>query len=182
MKTIADHILDIVQNSAEAKATLIEIIVIEDKIKDFYNLEIKDNGCGMNEEILQKVINPFFTTRKTRRVGLGIPLLKQNVAAANGSFEILSEKGIGTLVKARFQLSHIDRPPVGDVWNSLYLLFVGCPEINIVYSHTTGRGTFMIGSAELRKMLDGISLQQASIKKAVVDLVKNNLEVIMASK
>lgn len=182
MKTISDHVLDIVQNSVAAKATLIEIVVTEDEPKDFYELDFKDNGCGMNEATLQQAANPFFTTRNTRRVGLGIPLLKHNATVANGKFEICSEEGKGTRVKAKFQLSHIDRPPVGDIWDSLYLIIVSNPEIRIIYNHRTPDGTFGLDSDRLMQILDGVPLKHGEIKRAVIDLVKNNLEEINASK
>lgn len=182
MKTISDHILDIVQNSAEARATLIEIIVIEDIKKDIYVLEFIDNGCGMNQETLEKVTSPFFTTRNTRRVGLGIPLLKQKTSGASGSFEIMSDEGNGTRVKAIFKLSDIDRPPLGDLWTTLYLIFVSYPEIRIIYRHSTAEGTFEADSVELGQVLSGVSLQTGEIKRAVIDLVRNNLEDLKASK
>lgn len=182
MKTISDHMLDIVQNALEANATLIDIIVIENKIKDFYRLIINDNGCGMNTETLQTAENPFFTTRTTRRVGLGIPLLKQNVTAANGSLKLRSKENRGTCIKADFQLSHLDRPPVGDIWNSLYLLFAGNPEIHFTYNHTTDVGSFTIDSFELKNVLNDLPLQQKDISKAVIELIRYNLEEINACK
>src|SRR6056297_3370699 len=103
MKTISEHVLDIVGNSVSAKATLIEIIIEEDKKNDFYSLIIKDNGCGMSAEVLKQATNPFFTSRTTRKVGLGLSLLKQNAENADGSFTIDSTPGEGTLVKAVFQ-------------------------------------------------------------------------------
>lgn len=182
MKTISDHVLDIAQNALEAKATLIDIIIIENKFDDIYMLSINDNGCGMNEKILQLAENPFFTTRTSRKVGLGIPLLKQNATASNGTFKLSSDEGKGTSIKAVFQLSNIDRPPTGDIWNSVFLLLVGNPEIHYKYTHTTDKGTFAIDSVELRTLLEGISLQQGDVRKAFIELIKNNLEDIKASK
>jgi signal transduction histidine kinase len=120
MKTISDHVLDIVRNSVRAKATLIEIVIEEDITNDLYSLIINDNGCGMNSEVLQKATNLFFTSRTTRKVGLGLSLLKQNVENANGSFAVTSEEGGGTKVIAVFQHSNIDRPPLGDIWDTWY--------------------------------------------------------------
>ncbi len=180
MKTISEHVLDIVQNSVRAKATLIEIIVAEDYINDFYALHFKDNGCGMDRNTVEQATNPFFTTRKTRRVGLGIPLLKQNAEASNGSLTIDSEVGRGTQVKAVFQLSHPDRPPVGDLWDTLYLIFLSNPDIRLVYQHQTPAGTFNLDSADIKLMLGEISLQRAEIKKAVIELIHNNLKEIKA--
>ncbi len=182
MKTISDHVLDIVQNSVRAKATLIEIIVEEDKKSNLYNLTINDNGCGMSREVLEQAVNPFFTSRTTRKVGLGLPLLKQNAEATGGSFKIYSEPGKGTEVKAVFQLGHLDRPPMGDIWNTWFLNLLSHPGIRWIYRHSTEVGFFEMDSAELLTMLEGVSLQQKEIKQAIVEMIKNNLDEIEASK
>ncbi len=182
MKTISDHVLDIVQNSVRANATVIEIIVVEDNIRDIYTLHINDNGCGMDKETVQKATNPFFTSRTTRKVGLGLPLLKHNALASKGRFVVESEPYKGTKVKAEFQLSHLDRPPVGDIGEAIYLLLVSNQGIQLVYNHRTPAGTFEMDSAELMVMLGEVSLQQADIKAAVIEMIKNNLEEIKASK
>jgi hypothetical protein len=182
MKTISDHVLDIVQNSVRAKATLIEIIVKEDKKSNLYNLTINDNGCGMSREILEQAANPFFTSRNTRKVGLGLSLLKQNAEAAGGSFKINSEPGQGTEVNAVFQLDHLDRPPMGDIWITWYLNLLSNQGIHWIYRHSTEEGFFEMDSAELLTMLEGVSLQQKEIKQAIIEMIKNNLNEIEASK
>lgn len=182
MKTLSEHILDIVQNSVSAKATLIEIIVEENKIEDLCSLIIRDNGCGMSSETLAKAINPFFTSRTTRKVGLGIPLLKQNAEAAGGSLSLESELNVGTVLKADFQLSNIDRTPLGDVWESLYLMFVSYREGNLVYRHKTEKGEFQISSDELKEALGDVSYQQKEIREGILELIKTNLQEIEATK
>lgn len=182
MKTISDHVLDIVQNSVRAKATLIEIIVNEERKNNLYTLEINDNGCGMSREVLEQAAQPFFTSRNTRKVGLGLPLLKQNAEAAGGSFQISSEPGKGTKVQAVFQLDHLDRPPLGDIWNSWFLTVLSNPEIGLVYLHKTPEGSFEIDSKEVVKMTEGISIQQKEVREAILEMIKNNLEDIKASK
>lgn len=176
MKTISEHVLDIVQNSVRAKATLIEIIVNENKENNLYTLVVKDNGCGMPEEILRQATNPFFTSRKTRKVGLGLSLLKQNAEGANGSFTIDSVPGEGTLVKAVFQKSHLDRPPLGDIWNTWYYTLLSNPEIRLIYKHCTGAGSFEIDSKEIFDMLEGVSLCQKEVREAVIEMIINNLK------
>ena len=176
MKTISDHIFDVAENSIRANATLIEIIVEEDKKNDICNLQFIDNGCGMDNETLKQATNPFFTSRKTRKVGLGLALLKQNAEVANGEFTIKSAPNRGTKVQARFQISHIDRQPMGDIWESYYLLLLSNRGINITYKHKTEKGMFEISSAEIFKMFDGISLQNTEIKKGITDYIKNNLK------
>ena len=178
MRTLSEHILDIVQNSIAAKATLIEIIVKEDKKNDLYTLIIKDNGCGMSEEILKKATNPFFTSRVTRKVGLGLALLKHNAEQANGSFELNSEIEKGTVVKADFQLSNVDKPPLGDIWNTYYLTILSHAHLDINYLHKTEKGEFRIQSSEIMEMLGNVSLKQKEIKDAIIELIKNNLKDI----
>lgn len=182
MKTIADHMLDIVQNSVRANATLIEIIFTEDKKNDLYAVKVTDNGCGMSREVLQQATNPFFTSRNTRKVGLGLSLLKHHAEAANGSIKLHSEPGKGTEMTAVFQLSHLDRPPLGDIWDVWYLILIGNPTIRLVYRHQTEQGIFTSDSEELKHVLGGVSLQQKEMKCAVIEWIKNNLEDIKASK
>jgi hypothetical protein len=182
MKTISEHVLDIVQNSVRAKATLIEIIVDEDKINDLYVLQIKDNGCGMNNEMLKMATNPFFTSRKTRKVGLGLSLLKQNAENTGGSFSVMSEEKKGTTVKAVFRHSNIDRPPLGDIWNTWYFTLLSNQNIRIIYRHQTIFGEMEIDSKEVFDMLDGVPLRQKEIKEAVIGLIINNLREIKVIK
>lgn len=175
MKTLSDHILDIIQNSIRANATLIEIIVEENKKSDLCILRIVDNGYGMNKEILEQATNPFFTTRKTRKVGLGISLLKQNAEMANGKFSIQSELNKGTEVEATFQYSNVDRPELGDVWNTFYLTMLSNENVEIIYEHITNKGSFKISSNEIRSNIEGISMQQPEIREAITDIIKNNI-------
>ena len=178
MKTISDHILDIVQNSISANATLIEIIVEEDKKKDLCILRISDNGCGMSSEMLEQATNPFFTTRKTRKVGLGLSLLKQNAEMANGNLKIKSQLNKGTEVEATFQYSNIDRPELGDVWNTFYLTMLGNKNIEFVYGHKTNNGEFKISSNDIKNSIEGVSMQQPEIREAITELIRNNIKDI----
>jgi hypothetical protein len=158
MQTIADHILDIVENSVRATATLIEIIILEDKKKDLYAVEIRDNGCGMSKETAGKALEPFFTSRTTRKVGLGLPLLKQNAEQCGGTMDLISEPGKGTVVNATFGLGHIDRPPLGDIALVLLLSMAGHDQISFLYSHTTGCGVYTLSSEELKETLGDVPL------------------------
>jgi len=178
MKTLSDHILDIVQNSIRAKAMLIEIIVEEDKKSDLCILRIIDNGCGMNEKMLEQATSPFFTTRDTRKVGLGLSLLKQNAEMANGKLIIQSEQGKGTMVEAVFQLSNIDRPELGDVWNMLYLTMLSNKNVELIYEHKTNKGSFKFSSNEIRINTEGVSMQQSEVREAIIDFIQNNIKDI----
>lgn len=178
MKTLSDHILDIVQNSLNAKSTLIEISFETDKKTDLCILKIKDNGCGMSSEILKQATNPFFTTRTTRKVGLGLSLLKQNAEQANGKFSIQSELNKGTKVEAQFQLSNVDRPELGDVWNTLYLTMLGNANVELIYEHKTNNGDFKFSSTEIRESIEGVSMQQQDVREGIIDYIKNNIKEI----
>lgn len=176
MKCLADHILDIVQNSLAAKATLIEIIVEENKSDDFCRVKITDDGCGMSEEELRQATNPFFTSRKTRKVGLGLSLLKQNAEQSEGKFSLKSEKGKGTEVEATFRLKNVDKPPLGEIWDVFYLTMLGNENVILVLDYRTEKGNFCISSDEIREATGDISLQSAEIREAVTGLIRNNIK------
>jgi len=175
MKTLSDHILDIVQNSVRANSTLIEIMVEENKKSDLCILKITDNGCGMNKQTLEQATNPFFTTRVTRKVGLGLSLLKQNAEMACGKFSIWSEPERGTEVEAHFQLSHFDRPELGDIWNTLYLTILSNKNIEFIYEHITEKGSYKISSTDIRNNIEGVSMHHPEIRNAITGLIKNNI-------
>lgn len=151
MEDLSLHILDVVENSIEANASKIEIKIVEREKKDLLEIEIKDNGRGMNKETVNKVLDPFYTTRTTRRVGMGLSLLAQAARESNGDFEINSKVGRGTEVKATFQYSHIDRKPIGDMKNTLITLMVSHPEINFIYEHQDEDGNYVLDSKEIIK-------------------------------
>ena len=151
MEDLSLHILDVVENSIEANASKIEIKIVEGEKKDLLEIEIKDNGRGMNKETVNKVLDPFYTTRTTRRVGMGLSLLAQAARESNGDFEINSKVGRGTEVKATFQYSHIDRKPIGDMKNTLITLMVSHPEINFIYEHQDEDGNYVLDSKDIIK-------------------------------
>ena len=178
MKTISEHVLDIIQNSIRAKATLIEVIVEESEKNDFYSLIITDNGCGMGKEVVEKSTDPFFTSRNTRKVGLGLSLLKQNAERAKGYFTIQSQENNGTVVKAGFQHSNFDRPPLGEIWDVWYFTVASHNNLKLNYRHSTDKGSYEIRSEEIRELLEGVSLNQKEIRVGILEMFKNNLEEI----
>ena len=135
MEDLSLHILDIAENSISASAKRVEIRIDEDEAKDLLTIEIKDDGKGMDEETLHKALDPFFTTRTTRRVGLGLSLLAQAAREADGNLVLDSRNGQGTTVKATFGFSHLDRKPMGDIDETIRTLVVGNPGIDFVYEH-----------------------------------------------
>lgn len=130
MRDISLHILDIVQNSISAQGTSIAICIDEDIKRDALTLEIMDNGVGMDEQMIEEVTNPFCTTRTTRKVGLGLALLKASAERSDGYIDIDSKLGEGTQVRAVFKISHIDRPPLGSLSETLVTLIACNPELD----------------------------------------------------
>lgn len=151
MEDLSLHILDIVENSIEAEASMIRIRIIEDMKRDLLTIEIKDNGWGMDKEAIKRASDPFYTTRTTRRVGLGLSLLAQATRESNGNIEIKSKVGQGTTIKATFQYSHIDRKPLGDIKETLSTLIAGNPGVDFVYEHQRDNVKFKLNTREMRK-------------------------------
>jgi Histidine kinase-, DNA gyrase B-, and HSP90-like ATPase len=178
MKDIAEHILDITQNSISAKASEIKISIIESVSKNTYQLIIGDNGIGMDEELVKKVIDPFFTSRTTRKVGLGLPLLKQNVELTGGKFLIKSEVGIGTIVTAQFVNDSLDRLPSGDLAGTIVLLVASNPSLNFIYSHTTDNGLYVFDTKEIKEVLGNVPLTNSEVRLYLKEMIEENLEEI----
>jgi hypothetical protein len=153
MEDLSLHILDIAQNSIRAGATKIQIDVDEDAAANRLRFVIVDDGCGMTEEQLAKLHDPFFTTRSTRRVGLGIPLLKQGAEQAGGGVTITSRPGVGTTVEACYELDNIDRPPLGDLAATVWTLLILNENVLFEYRHTRGGREFEVSTAQLRHNL-----------------------------
>jgi len=181
MKDLALHILDILQNSVSAGATLIKLQIDEIPDEDKYLVKFIDNGKGMDEEMVQHVTDPFFTTRTTRKVGLGLPLLKQNAERTGGSLMIHSIPGKGTEVEARFSFSHIDRLPTGDIAGTLALTVSSCPAINFIYTHTTPHGIFKFDTLEIKEELGELPISNPQVIAFMKDLINDNLKEIKAS-
>lgn len=149
------HILDIVENSIRSKASRITIKVVEDRERDLLTIEIGDNGQGMDGETVKKALDPFFTTRTTRRVGLGLPLLSQAARESGGDVAIESEVSRGTRVRATFGYSHIDRKPLGDMEATLSTLIVGNPKVDFIYEHRKGEQEYRLDTEKIRARRKG---------------------------
>ena len=136
MEDLSLHILDIVENSITASADRIKILIDENTENDMLSLEICDNGKGMDEDTQKKALDPFYTTRTTRRVGLGLPLLSQAARESGGTFTLTSAPGRGTRIRAEFQLSHPDLKPMGDIAETLSIILAGKPELDLQFEYT----------------------------------------------
>ena len=163
MRELADNILDIAQNSISARASLVEIDITVDHSRDTVALRFVDDGCGMSAEMAQAVSDPFTTTRKTRKVGLGLPLLKMTAQATGGDFAIESEIGKGTTVSVSFGLSHIDRPPMGDVPGSLFTLVLMNPRTDFLFVYDYDGKNFTFDTRVIRETVAPIPLDHPEI-------------------
>ena len=176
MEDFSLHILDICENSIKAGAERIEILIEEDSGKDLLTIEINDNGRGMEKEFLDKVLDPFVTTRTERRVGLGLPLIAQSAQMCDGDIEINSILNQGTSVKATFRLSHIDLQPIGDMASTISTLIAGHPEINFYYSHIVNKESFIFDAAETREELEGIPMNHPEVLNLIRNSIKENIQ------
>ncbi len=163
MEDLSLHILDIAENSVRAGATRVEISVVKDEIRGFLVVAISDNGAGLGKEEVEKVFNPFFTSRKERRVGLGLPLWKQAAEECEGGVEIVSNPGSGTKVVARFKLGHIDLKPLGDLGATLSALVSGWPDVDFFLTYAAGGRDFLLDTAEIRTRLGGTPIQDPAV-------------------
>lgn len=153
MRELSLNVMDVAQNSITAGASLIEIRVEEDRQKGELVIFIIDNGKGMSEEQVQRVIDPFYTTRTTRKVGLGVPLFKMEAEMTGGDFSIQSQLGKGTTVRARFVTSHVDMIPLGNI-NDTILLLVSCnPERDFRFVHRIDEKELELDTRQLREVL-----------------------------
>ncbi len=174
MEDLSLHILDIVENSVAARADKIEIRISEDKQKDLLSVEVIDNGEGMDEETVKKALDPFYTSKTVRRFGFGLPLLSEAAKAANGHLTIKSIKGKGTLIRADFQYSHIDRKPLGNMEQTIITLVMGNPEVDFIYVHKKNGHEYSLDTNKLKtrlkdrpiNSLDGIKLIREDLKKS----------------
>lgn len=174
MPEISLNVLDISENSTRAGATLISICVTADTVRDRLSIVIGDNGCGMTAQQAAHAADPFFTTRTTRSVGLGIPFFKYAAESTGGSFHIESEPGKGTTVTAVFGLSHIDRMPLGDMNATIHNLIVYHPDTDFVYTYTYNNASFTLDTRQMREILGAIPLNSPEISDYIKEFLKEN--------
>lgn len=174
MPEISLNILDVAENSIRAGASLVEILVMADPGENQLTVQIKDNGKGMTEEQMAKVADPFYTTRTTRKVGLGVPFFKLAAEAAGGSFAIASTVGEGTEVTAVFKLDHIDRMPLGDINGTIHTLAVYNPDTDFFYRYSYGEKSFELDTRQVRGILEGIPLDTPEVSAYIREYLDEN--------
>jgi len=182
MEELSLHILDLVQNSVSAGAKNIHIIIEEDSKKDVLSIEVIDDGKGMDKETLEKAQSPFFSSKLDRRVGLGIPLLKQSAIHCDGEFRMESVPGEGTRIKAIFRSSHIDLPPMGDLENTFFTIITTIPHVNFYIKYNKDGKIFEIDTLKIKELLGGVPLTHPEVLGFLKKYIHENLKKMMEVK
>lgn len=184
MRELSLNILDISQNSIKADSSNVEILIEADLRSDALTVSIKDDGKGMSKEFLESVTDPFTTTRTTRKVGMGLPLFKMAAESTGGTFKIESEPGKGTVVKAVFVISSIDRMPLGDIADTMAALMQGAPDIDykliyrLIKKEPAETQEYVFDTVEVRSIFEGIPLDDYEIVCSLKEHIKENINAI----
>ena len=175
MRELSLHVLDILQNSIAAGATRIVTTVVADEQANKLVIRITDNGKGMSPEFLAKITDPFVTTRTTRKVGLGIPMLAAATEASGGGLRIDSELGRGTTVEATFELNHIDRAPFGDIASTMITTIIANPSISFRYEQRLRDREFTFDTDEVKSQLEDVSISDPLVVKWMINYITENI-------
>lgn len=178
LEDLSATVLDVSENSTRANATEVTITLNEDVINDWLTFSVKDNGKGMTPEFVARVTDPFTTTRTTRRVGMGLPFLRQAAELCEGELKIESAVGVGTTTTATFRYSSVDRPPMGDMPSTVMTLIMGSPLVHWIYRHIYNGKEFVLDTNEVLEALDGDKEMLASTEVGLWlrDTIKEELE------
>lgn len=175
MKTLDLHITDIFHNSLRAKAKQIVVEIRDRASKNTFSLTITDDGCGIDSEKLKAINDSFFSSRKERKIGMGLALLKHQAESCNGSFKLSSVVGEGTSVVAVFQKDHIDRQPVGDVAGSMATFICQFGEVNIVFRYITDKDEFEISTEDIKSVFGDQNLNDFKIISAIKEMIFSSI-------
>lgn len=178
MNELSLHILDIAQNSLRANSNIIEIVVEKDDEFNKLVVQIIDNGCGMSDVELNAVKDPFYTSRESREIGLGIPLLSLSCQQADGHLDITSKENVGTTVTAIFKLNSVNRPPLGDIVDTIYLLTINDNNADIIYKHIENGESFIFDTRKIKEILDGLSIKDYTVMKWLKSYLSEGIENI----
>lgn len=174
MTEISLNILDVAENSVKAGASLTEIAVTANVKANALTVTIRDNGCGMTPEQVNRVTDPFYTTRTTRKVGLGVPFFKEAAEQTGGSFCITSAPGVGTTVTAVFVLNSIDRMPLGDICATLHTLITMHPEQDFLFTYRVNENFFTLDTRQFKEILEGVALNTPEVSAYLRDYLREN--------
>ena len=180
MKELSLNVLDITKNSVKAKATLIHISLVE--VGNLLTMTITDNGCGMKPDVVETVMNPFYTTRTTRKVGMGVPLLMLAAEQTGGTVTIESRHeedhpdDHGTVVTATFRTDHIDFTPIGDMVSTMETLIQGSPDIDFVFVHDRNGAAVELDTRQLREVLGDVPLDSFEVVQWIGDFLREQYQ------
>lgn len=177
MKDLSLHLLDILQNSISAGASIIEVVLAADIKTGFLLIRITDNGKGMDPQLAAQVDNPFITTRKTRKIGLGIPLLKASANLAGGNLQISSAAGEGTTVEATFRIVHIDRLPLGDIASTITNTIAAYPKIDILLKIDNEKDTFLMDTRQIKAKLREVPITEFDVLEWLKDFINEGVKI-----
>ena len=175
MRELSLHIMDVIENGIGAGAQLICLSIIEDRKNKWLKITISDNGRGIPEEMLEKVLDPFYTSRTTRRVGLGLPLFREASRRCDGEFHVTSKVNEGTEVFATFRMDHIDLAPMGDMTSTMMTLIMGNPEIDFVYTHDVDGEVFTLDTRDVKKELEGVKINHPEVIRYLAGTIRESL-------
>jgi len=178
VRELSLHLLDIAENSIAAGAKKITMSIEENSSTDLLKLKVIDDGRGMDQDTVKKVIDPFVTSRTTRKVGLGIPLLKEAAEACNGSLDLSSELGKGTALVVTFQNSHIDRMPLGDIPTTFLNLLVSNPVVHWIFIYRINDKEFFFDDEEIKTTLGDVPLTEPEILKVVREIIDTGISEV----
>lgn len=178
MRELSLNVLDIAQNSIAAAATQIQIEVVERTDAHTLTVGIYDNGCGMTDEQVKSVLDPFYTTRTTRKVGLGVPLFKMAAEQTGGSLTVSSKVGIGTNIKAVFHTDSVDFTPLGDMASTVTTLVSMNTEIQFLYRHKADKREFIFDTAEIREILGDVPLSEPAVVQWMREFIEENTKAL----
>ncbi len=182
MQDISLHLLDMIENSVRAGASLVEIHINADVPRNRISFLIRDDGCGMDDETIRSAMNPFYTTKveREKKIGLGIPLFMQNAEACGGDFTIASIPGEGTEIRAHFKFDHIDRMPIGNLEDTMLGAIVGHPETDFLFelrrNGFNGAWDFSLDTRDIKKELDGIPINYPDVIGFLSEIINEGVK------
>ena len=176
MEDLASYILDIVENSIRANSSLINIMIKEDTINNILELIIEDNGCGMDHDQLNSVLDPFYTTKCHRRVGLGYPLYYDLSRECNGEFFIDSKEGVGTISILKLPLDHIDLPILGNIGITIMLLINQNINIDYMIEYIYNNNKYLFNTIEYKLLLEDIDINDPNVLIYIRDIINQNIQ------
>ena len=178
MRELSLNVLDIAQNSIAAAATQIQMEVVERTDAHTLTIGIYDNGCGMTDEQVKSVLDPFYTTRTTRKVGMGVPLFKMAAEQTGGTLTVSSKVGIGTNINAVFHTDSVDFTPLGDMASTVTTLVSMNTEIQFLYRHKVDKKEFVFDTAEIREILGDVPLSEPAVMQWMREFIEENTKAL----